>query len=128
MPVERYWDGSQWTQIVRNATVAATHAPTPIGYGFGAPVAAKTNTSAILSLVFSCIGLLTCGLASIAGVVLGHVARSQIRSRAGEDGSGLALAGLIIGYLTIAAVVAYVVLVVAWLSSWDDLGALSLTG
>ena len=32
------------------------------------------------------------------GIIFGHIARSQIR-RTGERGSGLALAGLIVGYL-----------------------------
>jgi hypothetical protein len=37
-------------------------------------------------------------LATIPAVVCGHVARSQIR-RTGEQGAGLALAGLILGWI-----------------------------
>jgi predicted RNA-binding protein with TRAM domain len=33
-------------------------------------------------------------------IVLGHIARAQIR-RTGQDGDGLALAGLIIGYFVL---------------------------
>lgn len=62
--------------------------------GYGSPYAAprSTNTLAIVSLVTSIIGL------GIVGIITGHIARRQIR-QTGEAGDGLALAGLIIGYL-----------------------------
>ena len=47
-------------------------------------------------------------LATIPAIVLGHVARHQIR-RTGEQGAGLALAGLILGW---AAVILGMVLIV----------------
>ncbi|OOP62766.1 hypothetical protein BMF89_08345 [Arthrobacter sp. SRS-W-1-2016] len=50
-----------------------------------------TNTFAILALIFGVLG----GLLSIP---FGHIARSQIK-RTHESGAGLALAGLILGYL-----------------------------
>jgi len=53
---------------------------------------AKTNGLAIASLIVSFLGF------SIVGVVLGHIAISQIKSR-GEGGSPLAIIGLILGYL-----------------------------
>jgi hypothetical protein len=49
------------------------------------------NIMAILSLVFAFV------FAPV-GIVLGHVSRRQIR-RTGEQGSGLATAGLILSYL-----------------------------
>lgn len=58
---------------------------------------AKTNTLAIVSLVFAL-------LAPLVGAILGHVALSQI-TRRGEQGRGLALAGIIVGW----------VLTLAWL-------------
>jgi hypothetical protein len=42
-----------------------------------------------------------------AGIVLGHVARGQIK-RTGEGGRGLATAALIIGYLQVALTVAVI--------------------
>ena len=57
----------------------------------------RTNGLAVASLVCSLAGLLTCVGAPL-GVVLGHVAKSQIRT-SGEAGEGLATAGLIIGYV-----------------------------
>jgi hypothetical protein len=52
---------------------------------------ATTNTMAILALVFAFV------FAPL-GIVFGHMGRKQIRER-GEQGDGLALAGMIIGYI-----------------------------
>ena len=65
---------------------------------------------AIASLVVSCAGVLgLClwgvgGLLGIVGAVLGHVARSRIRA-SGAGGSGLALAGIIVGWIIAAVAV-----------------------
>ncbi len=40
------------------------------------------------------------GIGSIAGVICGHIALSQIK-KTGEQGRGMAIAGLIIGYIGI---------------------------
>jgi hypothetical protein len=59
------------------------------------PVPVKTCGLAIASLVFSLVGPITC----IPAVVCGHLALRKIRSEPGLRGYGLALAGLIIGYI-----------------------------
>ncbi|BBX86444.1 DUF4190 domain-containing protein [Mycolicibacterium aubagnense] len=69
----------------------------PMGY---APVP-KTNGLAIASLVCSLLGLATCAATSILGVIFGHLAKSQIK-QSGEEGEGMALAGLIVGYIGLA--------------------------
>jgi hypothetical protein len=57
---------------------------------------------AVASLVCSIAGLVTCGLScgvvSLVGAILGHAARRQIRER-GEGGDGMAVAGIIIGWI-----------------------------
>jgi hypothetical protein len=64
-----------------------------------APVA-TTNGLAIVSLACG-IGQFAFGpLATIPAIVCGHVARSQIK-RTGEQGAGLALAGLILGWAAV---------------------------
>ena len=63
--------------------------------------AAKTNVLAIVSLVTSILGF------SLVGIVTGHIGLSQIK-KTGEAGSGLAIAGLVIGYLSIAALVLFI--------------------
>jgi Domain of unknown function (DUF4190) len=62
---------------------------------------AGTNGKAIGSLVASLVGLLFCGLPSIAGIVLGVIAMRETR-RTGQDGYGMALAGTVIGGLVAA--------------------------
>ena len=61
----------------------------------------KTNGLAIASLVCSLLGLATCAATSILGVIFGHLAKSQIK-QSGEEGEGMALAGLIVGYIGLA--------------------------
>jgi len=67
---------------------------------FAAPAPVRTNSLAVAALVCGVAEFFTAGLTAIPAVVLGHMARSQIR-RTGEHGSGLALAGLILGWLAI---------------------------
>jgi hypothetical protein len=59
-----------------------------------------TNVMAILSLIFAFVF-------SPLGIVFGHIAKSQIR-RTGEGGSGLATAGLVLGYI-------FTILFVLWI-------------
>ena len=61
------------------------------GYSGYAPPARGTNVMAILSLVFAFV------FAPV-GIVLGHIARRQIK-QSNEQGEGLATAGLIISYV-----------------------------
>lgn len=77
--------------------------------GYGAPKsysqpgyvqAPPQNTLALLSLIMSLVGLATGGLTSIAGIILGHMAKSQIK-RTGESGDSLATWGLISGYVIV---------------------------
>ena len=76
------------------------------------PAAPRTNSMAIASLICSIAGLATCISAPV-GIVLGHIAKRQIR-QTGEGGSGMATAGLWIGYiLTIGFIVLVVGIVVA---------------
>ncbi|KAB8141970.1 DUF4190 domain-containing protein [Chloroflexia bacterium SDU3-3] len=65
------------------------------------PAVVPTSTLAILSLVFSILGVVALPLiGSLAGIVLGHMARREIRDSYGtKTGDGIAVAGLVIGYL-----------------------------
>jgi Domain of unknown function (DUF4190) len=70
----------------------------PVVMGAVTPVVVtqnKTNGFAIASLVLS----LLCG--APLGVIFGHIALSQIE-RTHEEGRGLAIAGLVIGYVSLA--------------------------
>lgn len=77
------------------------------GYGtpqsYGQPGYVQTppqNTLALLSLIMSLVGLATSGLTAIVGIILGHIAKSQIK-RTGETGDNLATWGLIVGYVIV---------------------------
>ncbi len=71
----------------------------------GGPVAqsqASTCGLSITSLVCALLGFLTLGLTSIVAIITGHISLSRIKKSAGTlGGKGLAIAGLIIGYLMI---------------------------
>ncbi len=80
--------------------------------GYGAIQQRGTNGMAIGALVSAIAGALLCGVLSIVGAILGHVALNQIK-QTGEEGRGMALAAVIIGWAVFAlAVLAIVVLVI----------------
>jgi hypothetical protein len=67
----------------------------------------KTEQLAVLSLIFSILGLFgfCCGfflMGGVAGIVCGHIALSRIKANPELEGHGLALTGVIIGYLAVA--------------------------
>jgi Domain of unknown function (DUF1707)/Domain of unknown function (DUF4190) len=75
------------------------------------PVPQETQTNGLAIASFACgLGQFVFGpLATIPAIVFGHMARSQIR-RTGEQGTGLALAGLMLGW---AAVILGIIVVAA---------------
>ena len=100
--------------------------PTPAP-GYGYPVAPSNNGMAIASMVVSIVGVLgLCGYGlggyiGIVGAILGHVSRKQIRER-GEQGDGMALAGIILGWIaTGIAVLATIAIVIffVWIANQD---------
>lgn len=66
---------------------------------------------AIASLVCGILGFMLC-LPSIGAVVCGHIARAQIRQDPTQGGEGMALAGLITGYIVLASIVIYILVMV----------------
>ena len=88
------------------------------------PTPRTTNTLAIISFICGLLGLMgsipSVGVINLAAIVMGHMARSQIRQNPNEDGAGIALAGLIMGYiglLIVPLVVLAIVVIVMILSS-----------
>jgi Domain of unknown function (DUF4190) len=68
----------------------------------------KTNAFAIASLT---LGILWLGwFGSLGAVILGHIAKRQIASSEGrEAGNGLAVAGLVLGYIGLGFLLIYVI-------------------
>jgi Domain of unknown function (DUF4190) len=79
---------------------SATHA----GPSYAPPRTQQINRMAIWSLILSILWL--GGLGSLAGVALGAAARRRIDST-GERGAGLAVAGIVIGVITLLFAIAY---------------------
>ena len=64
--------------------------------------AGKTEPKAVTSFVFGMLSIVLSILAGIPAIVWGHMARSAIkRSMAPTKGAGMALAGLVMGYLSV---------------------------
>ncbi|WP_234343163.1 DUF1707 and DUF4190 domain-containing protein [Streptomyces fulvoviolaceus] len=73
---------------------------------------ARTNGKAVGAAVCGLLCLPAFGLTGIPAVILGHTARAEIE-RTGERGDGLALTGLVLGWLSIAGWAILLTLVIA---------------
>lgn len=76
--------------------------------------ARTTSTPALLSLIFGLLSWLMVPLiGAIAAIVCGHMGRSEIRKNPDRlEGDGLAIAGLILGYLQLVMAVLAVIAVI----------------
>ena len=88
----------------------------PPQYGGYPPPPPGTNGLAIASLVCSLTSPLLCSLISIVGIVLGVVALNQIK-QTGQQGRGLALAGIIVGVVIIVLTIVVIVIYIAFFAS-----------
>jgi hypothetical protein len=86
----------------------------PPGTGYSRP---QTNSLAVAALVCGIVQFFGFWLlGTIPAIVVGHMARKQVRQR-NEQGAGLALAGLILGYAGLALTVIVVIIFVAAVNS-----------
>ena len=72
----------------------------PYQGGYYPVVTNPTSGLAIGALICGIAEIFTLGFAAVPAVILGHLARQNIR-RTGERGDGMAIAGLVLGYLGI---------------------------
>lgn len=74
-----------------------------------------TSVKAIWSLVLGILGLTCLGcIAGVPAIICGHMALSQIKKAGGLlTGDGMAIAGLIMGYLSLAAMILVIPMVIA---------------
>lgn len=81
-------------------------APQYAGYPYGAYPTVKTNTLAILSLIGAILGFIWVLplIGSLAGAIMGHISLNQIK-RSGEKGRGMAMAGVIVGWVGLGLVI-----------------------
>ena len=99
-----------------SATTPTPPSPAPVVTTTAAVVPQrKTEQLAVLSLIFSILGLcgFCCGfflMSAIAGIVCGHIALSRIKANPELEGRGLAMAGLVIGYVAVASWLVWILL------------------
>ena len=99
---------------------AGPYGPPPYGYPYP-PMQMGTNTLAILALVFAFIF-------APAAIVMGAIARKQIR-RTGEQGMGLATAGLVCGIVfTVLSVIWIIAVLVFFASAVHQINNQNTTG
>jgi hypothetical protein len=102
-----WWEGQkEWTPL--NTTLLANPAVptaavvpgTPAAAAYQPPSAAGGSSQlAMWALISGCAGFL-CGFpASITAIILGHMALNEIKKKPGLEGRGMAVAGLVLGYV-----------------------------
>jgi Domain of unknown function (DUF4190)/Protein of unknown function (DUF2510) len=115
----RYWDGETWTEHVADRGLQSADTPVPSpppppgippppGAFPGAGTSAgPVNPLAIAALVLGILWVFWIG--SVLAIIFGHVALSHIRDRGGaQRGRGMAIAGLVLGYVGLALLVVVV--------------------
>lgn len=115
-PAGRTWDPGPAPSYEVPGFQPLTH---PAGAGYPPPLglqvvpAAPTNGMAVASLIFGLVGLFVLPVvAPLLAIIFGHLARGQIRS-SGERGGGMAVAGLVMGYLALAfALIGFLIFIV----------------
>jgi hypothetical protein len=98
------WSARTYADLNQLVTDLPVPAPVPVPVDAGpatvAP-AAKANGLAVASLVFGFAQFMVGPAATVPAIVFGHMARNQIK-QTGEQGAGLALAGLVLGWGAVA--------------------------
>lgn len=105
-PAPGWWQASDgnWYPPHQHPSQAAAYA----GYGYGVVQQRGTNGLAIASMVLGILWVWWIG--SVLAVVFGHIALGQIK-RTGQGGRGMAIAGLVLGYIGIAFLVLFILAV-----------------
>jgi hypothetical protein len=88
-------------------------APPPYGaYGVQPYIARKTNGFAIAALILGVLWFYWVG--SVLALVFGYVGKSQIDKSGGtQDGRGLAIAGIVLGWIGVAVLIIFIIAVAA---------------
>ena len=113
------------------ATGYTTPAFPPVAYGYPGygyamqPLQRKTNPLAITGMILSICGapFLFCwgfgALLGLAGAIVSHIARRQVKARS-EDGGGMALAGIIVGWIDVAVGIGVLILLIWFYTNIDN--------
>jgi uncharacterized protein DUF4190 len=95
-----------------------TPPPAPAAYGqqpggYGYQSTPRTNGLAIASLVLGIAQIFLCIIGGILALVFGYISRRQIDESGGtQGGRGMAIAGIILGWIGIGLGIAYIVVII----------------
>ena len=78
-----------------STTKTTAQLPAAVSPHYEYPPVRPTNVLSIITLIFGVLGF------AIVPVITGHIALAQIK-RTGEDGRGISIAGLVLGYIGLA--------------------------
>ena len=92
-----------------------------VGYPPPQPAYTTVSPVAVVALVCGIGEFFTLGMTAIPAVILGHVARRQVR-QTGQRGDGMALTGLILGYAGIGLLAFLVTLMIVTVSASSHVG------
>ena len=97
----KWYPPETWTGPPRQGVPAPNPAEPYPQHGATLVAARPTNGLAVAALVCACVGVIPFlfGVPCILGVIFGFVARNQINKSGGhQQGGGMALAGIIVGF------------------------------
>lgn len=106
-----WWEGqTEWLVLGQTPLAAASPVPAspmppaaPPVVGQPMPgMVAPTSQLAIWALVCGCVSLFCWLFVSIPAVVIGHMALKDLKKNPAQQGRGMAIAGLVLGYITLA--------------------------
>jgi hypothetical protein len=90
-------------------------------YGGGGYAQPKTNQKAIWALITGILSLICCGIvAGIPAIILGNMAKKEVAASGGtQSGAGMAQAGFILGIISIAITILWIVLYIAGVATFN---------
>ncbi len=117
--VHVWWEGQATWVPLRQSPFFATPLPPPAvpPVPVGMPVPphitpmGPTSRLAIWSLVCACLSFFCCVFTSIPAIILGHMGLGEIKRNPALQGRGMALAGLVLGYVFTALIILYAIMV-----------------
>ena len=110
--------GERFCGICGRDSLAGSAPAVDPAVAFGLPP--ETSGKAIFSLICGILFFIPLPPFFIVAVIFGHLSLSEIRRSAGRlAGRGFAIAGLVLGYLGVVAMIALIVFVVSYRKSWD---------
>jgi uncharacterized membrane protein len=118
-----WWQGqANWLPLGQTPLVTPGAAPlpampdAPLAAGAAYSTPGRTSQLAIWSLVCGCLSLFCSLIASVPAIVLGHMGLSEIKKNPGLQGRGMAMAGMILGYVFTTLIIIYIISIIVLVS------------